>query len=488
MLKRAEREQEDLRASSEERVAGEPGGAAQVVAVQGLGFVGAATAVAVANALDENGRPYYHVTGVDLPTASGRDRVQKMNCGLFPFETVDQRMLTAIQMGVGRGNLTATIDGDVYGRADIIIVNVNLDLSVAGDTRTVSYDAFRNAICTLGERVKEGALIIVETTVPPGTCERVVQPIIRECAGKRAIDPDRIHIAHSYERVMPGANYLESITNFWRVYAGLTAEAADRCEAFFSKIINVEKYPLTRLGSTTASEIGKVLENSYRAVNIAFIEEWARFAEQVGVDLYEVIDAIRIRPTHSNIRQPGFGVGGYCLTKDPLFGEIGARELFSLTDLEFPFSSQAVETNRVMPLVTLEKVRTGLGGSLRGKRILLMGISYRQDVGDTRFSPAEVFYAAAEREGALVIPHDPLVTYWVERQLSIGGDLPKPDSFDAVVFAVPHREYTQIDVDKWLTKGGTVLLFDANNVLTEKQRAAVRQSGYKLLSIGRGES
>ena len=117
---------------------------------------------------------------------------------------------------------------------------------------------------------------------------------------------------------MPGKNYFDSIVNYWRVYAGIDDESAKKCEKFLKKIINTKDYPLTRLSDTTSSETAKVLENSYRAANIAFIEEWGRFAEDIGIDIFEIIESIRMRPTHSNIRQPGFGVGGYCLTKDPI--------------------------------------------------------------------------------------------------------------------------------------------------------------------------
>jgi UDP-N-acetyl-D-glucosamine dehydrogenase len=458
----------------------------QTVAIQGLGFVGAAMAIAVANAVDSNGNPYFNVIGVDLPTRAGRDRVARINSGLFPFRTVDEKIVAGIKQAVDRGNLRATTDNHVFGEADIILVSVNLDLSVIDGAPTVKLDAFRNAICTLGKTVKEGTLIIIETTVPPGTCEHVVKPIMVAQTRRRGLDIGSIHLAHSYERVMPGANYLDSITNFWRVYAGLTVIAADKCEAFLSKIIHVDKYPLTRLKSTIASEIGKVLENSYRAVNIAFIEEWARFAEETGVDLYEVIDAVRLRPTHSNMREPGFGVGGYCLTKDPLFAKIAAREIFGLSGHDFLFSSTAVEVNRIMPLVTLRKLKEHLHGSLRGKRILLMGISYRQDVGDTRFSPAEAFIKEAKKEGAQVIPHDPLVDYWEETRLHVHKELPDAETLDAVVFAVPHQSYRKIDIRGWLKGNGECLIVDANNVLTDGQRSVVRQMGNRLVQIGRG--
>jgi len=460
----------------------------QTVVVQGLGFVGAATAVAVANAVDANGKPFFNVIGVDLKTKTGKDRVNRINSGVLPFETVDKTITDGIRNAANRGNLTATTDDNVIRNADVVLVSVNMDLSfIEGTTATVDFDPFTGAVHTLGGKIKEGVLIIIETTVPPGTCEKVVKPIILDHMNERGIDPESVYIAHSYERVMPGANYLDSIVNFWRVYAGMTVQAADHCEAFLSKVINVKKYPLTRLKTTIASETSKVLENSYRAVNIAFIEEWGRFAEDVGFDLYEVIDAIRIRPTHSNIRQPGFGVGGYCLTKDPLFAKIAAREIFGLIGHDFPFSSQAIEVNRAMPLVTLEKLRDYFDGSVEGKKILLMGVSYREDIGDTRSSPAEEFFVRARQAGAQVHPHDPLVEYWEEMQLHVSRDLPNPESFDAIVFSVPHHDYRKIDFGRWLKRNNReCLVFDANNVLTSSQRSAIREMGNSLLSIGRG--
>jgi nucleotide sugar dehydrogenase len=333
--------------------------------------------------------------------------------------------------------------------------------------------------------MKPGSLIMVETTVPPGTCEKLVQPILAESLKERGLPENSILLSHSYERVMPGKDYFDSIVNFWRVYSGFTTEAADACEAFLSKVINVTEYPLKRLHSTTASEAAKVLENSYRAVNIAFMEEWGRFAEAVGIDMFEIVNAIRKRPTHSNIRQPGFGVGGYCLTKDPLFAEISAREFYGLNELKFPFCHNAVEVNRVMPLVSLDKIKVILGEDLSKTSILLLGISYRQDVGDTRYSPSEVFTRSAQDSGATVFCHDPLIDEWPEMGLKIPQKIPESDGIDVVVFAVPHKEYQELNISSWIN-GANPLVLDANNVLTKKQREEFHSAGCKVISIGRG--
>jgi len=243
---------------------------------------------------------------------------------------------------------------------------------------------------------------------------------------------------------------------------------------------------LSRLGSTTASEIGKLLENSYRATNIAFIEEWGRFAESVGVDIYEVIEAVRKRSTHSNIRQPGFGVGGYCLTKDPLFAKIAAKEIFGLGGHDFPFSSKAVEVNKKMPLITLEKIKTYYNGSITGKKILIMGVSYKQDIGDTRYSPSETFYHETIKAGAEITGYDPMVEYWEEIDTKVLNDLPPINEYDIVVFAVPHREFRDIDFRLWIPNSKECLIFDANNVLTKKQLLDIARTKCGYLSIGRG--
>lgn len=457
------------------------------VCVQGLGFVGAAMAVAVAAACDENGEPLFDVTGVDLPNDQGLERVDRLNGGDFPFSVSDERLMAEARSAVERGNLRGTTDPSVYADADVVLVDVNLDVDQSGDLAKVNLTPFRKAIRCLGARIKTGALVIVETTVPPGTCSRVVAPELEAAFAERGLPRDAFLLAHSYERVMPGEHYLDSITNFWRVYSGHSDAAADACEAFLCRVISTAEYPLTRLANTTASELAKVMENSFRATNIAFIEEWARFSEAMSVDLYSVIDAIRMRPTHSNMRQPGFGVGGYCLTKDPMLPGIAARQLFERPDLTFPFSEAAVRTNNLMPLVSVERLEALLGGVLEGKRILLMGVSYRQDVADTRYSPSETFARAASARGAEISAHDPYVRYWPELDMPVAADLPASDTLDGIVLAVPHKGYGSLDLKEWLGTSSARVL-DANNVLTSAQRAALDLGGITHASIGRGET
>jgi UDP-N-acetyl-D-glucosamine dehydrogenase len=456
-----------------------------VVCVQGLGFVGAPMAIAIATARDNDGLPCFSVIGVDLPSAAGLRKIDAINGGTLPLETSDRKLLTALKEAHAVGNLIATADPAAYALASVIVVDVHFDVMFANGKPALGIDNFCSAIRTVAEVMRPDCLMIVETTVPPGTCERVVARELKKAMSNRNLSEDSFLLAHSYERMMPGEQYLDSIINCWRVYSGYTPPAADACEAFLSKVVNVKEYPLTRLSSTTASETGKVLENTYRAATIAFMEEWGRFAESVGIDLFEVIEAIRRRPTHSNIRHPGFGVGGYCLTKDPFLASLAAHELFGLEGIEFPFSEMALATNRVMPLVSLDKIEQMLGGNLSGKSLLVLGVSYREGVGDTRYSPSQLFVESARARGAKVISHDPFVHYWSELKESLPFELPSPEGFDAVIFAVPHKQYTCMDVGVWLKKSAAAIL-DANNVLSQEQRSALVTEGRKVVSIGRG--
>ena len=465
--------------SSDEKVIDER----PVVCIQGLGFVGAAMCVAVSTATDADDQPVYNVIGVDLPNEKGLKAIDCINSGIFPAKTTDVQLQVAIKAANNNGNLVATTDEKAYSIADIIIVDIHLDLEHDEHNPSVSFRGLEKAVETIALNMRPDTLIIVELTLPPGTCKKVIAPIIEKTLQDRGLSKDAYLLAHSYERVMPSADYLDSIINYWRVFSGHTPAAADKCEKFLHKVVNTEEFPLTRLSNTTATETAKVLENSYRATNIAFIEEWGRFAEAAGIDIYEIIDAIRMRPTHSNIRSPGFGVGGYCLTKDPLFALVSSRLFWSDKDLDFPFCRAAVKVNADMPYITLNKIEGRLG-DLAGKKLAIMGVSYRSEVDDTRYSPSETFYRAAISKGANVTVHDPLVEYWQELDMKVSQELPKPDGFDAIIFAVAHEEYLTLDLETWLGDARP-LVFDSNNVLGENRLEKLQKRGCQVGSIGR---
>ena len=456
----------------------------KTVCIQGLGFVGSAMAIAIALATDKEGRVKYNVIGVDLANKYGQHRVDAIGRGEFPFDTSDQKLISSMQKVFKQGNLKATTDSSVYSDADIVVVDIQLDISYLDNQPKLEFDGFESAIRTLGQHIKSGVLILVETTVPPGTCEKIVVPTLYSELEKRGINPNSVHVAHSYERVMPGEDYLASIVDYWRVFSGYTQKAGDMCEDFLSNVINVNDFPLTRLSSTIASETAKVMENTYRAVNIAFIDEWTKYAESIGIDLFEVVNAIKTRPAHSNIRFPGLGVGGYCLTKDPTFAPAAAKQLFD-KELEFPFSQMAVRVNHDMPLHTVSRLKSLMDNTLNDKKLLICGVSYRQDVGDTRYSPSEILVNELVAQKANITCHDPYVTYWDELDITLPVKLPDSKFFDAVIFAVPHQQYCNLDLVSWCSKDTLVL--DANWVFNNKQRELARGNGIRVESVGRGD-
>jgi nucleotide sugar dehydrogenase len=236
--------------------------------------------------------------------------------------------------------------------------------------------------------------------------------------------------------------------------------------------------------NTNSSEIAKLMENSYRAVNIAFVDEWSRLVENIDANLFDVITAIKKRPTHNNLKDPGFGVGGYCLTKDPLMAMIGAEQIFSVKQ-DFKFSKLAVKTNKTMPLSTVNKIKKFYNNKLDKLKILLLGVSYKEDIDDTRNSPSEFFLKKMNSLGAKVEVHDPIVRYWKEKKINVSYDIPKIDKFDVIVFAVKHREYKKINFKKWKIKKNKFLIVDANGVLTEKQINTLKRRKLNLISIGR---
>jgi UDP-N-acetyl-D-glucosamine dehydrogenase len=453
------------------------------VCIQGLGFVGSAMAAAVASAKDQKDNFVYEVIGVELPSKAGQMRVDSINNGKFPFSTDDNNLKLSLKKAKDRGNLYATTESNCYAEAKVVVVDIHLDIPYLDEAPKLEFKGFISAIKTIGREIRPGTLVLIETTVPPGTCEKIVVPTLESELIKRRIDPKSIYVAHSYERVMPGKNYLKSITDYWRVFSGHTKEAGDVCEVFLSNIINIEDFPLTRLSSTNASETAKVMENTYRAMNIAFIDEWTKYSESIGIDLFEVIKAIGKRPSHSNIRFPGLGVGGYCLTKDPTFAPAAAKQLFD-KDLHFPFSQMAVKTNNEMPLHTVKRLKSLINNNFFEKKILICGVSYRQDIGDSRFSPSEILVNELVLQGAKVDCHDPYLSYWDELEFELLKDLPDPSNYDAAVFTVPHKQYKDLDLASWGNQ--SIVILDANGVFNNKKRALFRLAGINIESIGVG--
>ncbi len=460
----------------------------KVIVVQGLGFVGAVMSLVCANAITEE----YAVIGVDLANESTYWKIKSINDGIFPLVADDPKIAEFFENTRAKGNFLATFDPLAYQYADVIIVDINLDVQKQsyenGELKDfdVNLNGFKAAIQSIGRNCRDDVIVLVETTVPPGTCEQVVKPIIEEELIKRGLSLNNYRLGHSYERVMPGPDYIDSIREFPRVYAGITETSADAVGEFLKTIIDVSKCEITRLEHTNATEMAKVLENSYRAMNIAFAVEWSRFAEEASVDLYAIVNAIRARPTHANLMYPGIGVGGYCLTKDPLLASWSRKSHFgSMSDLEM--SINGVSVNDQMPKFAFDRLLQ-VFGDVSDKKITFLGVSYRGDVGDTRFTPVESLVEMVRATGAEIVLHDPFVSFWEEQQCSVEVDLEAVlnSTTDLIVISAGHSQYRlESTIDKLIALS-PVLIYDTIG-LFDKEQLLVLQRKHKVSVLGRGD-
>jgi UDP-N-acetyl-D-glucosamine dehydrogenase len=478
----------DDRARIDQFLAAHPG--KKVVVVQGLGFVGAVMSLVVANALTEE----YAVIGIDLAREHTYWKICSINEGIFPVIADDPKIELFYRQARAKNNLYATYDPYAYGKADVIVVDINLDVQKQSNFEKdlenygVDMTPFKKAMQAIGDYCKPDVLILVETTVPPGTCKKIVKPIVEDALTARGLPTDHLRIGHSYERVMPGPQYIDSIQNFYRVFSGVDDKSALATETFLRTIIRTDEYPLTRLGSTNATEMAKVLENSFRAMNIAFMVEWSRFAEEAGVNIYEVVQAIRMRPTHKNIMLPGLGVGGYCLTKDPLLASWAKQSLF---ESEEPLlqSEKGVRINDKMPLYAFEFLKKRFGRPLQGKKALLLGVSYLNDVGDTRYTPVEPFYDYLKTEGVEITLHDPFVAYWEERELSVSADWETllQDRYDIIAITTGHKIYRNNPaLIEYMLEQPNVMVLDTIGVFSEKELSLLNEKHLACV-VGRGD-
>ncbi|MCB0165113.1 MAG: nucleotide sugar dehydrogenase [Anaerolineae bacterium] len=465
----------------------------KIVVVQGLGFVGAAVAAVISDAKDASGQPLYFVIGVDLPSPAGYWKVGKINDGLTPIVSPDVELDRLIDTNVHHTkNLCATTTEQAYSLADFIVVDVPLDvhnrLAETAAEVDINLDAFKAAIRTVGRNMQPEALVLIETTVPAGATQLVAQPILQEERAKRGINAPLL-LAHAYERVMPGPRYVDSIRKFWRTFSGIDEASAAKAHQFLSSFIDTAAYPLWDLEDTNGSELAKLMENSYRAMNIAFIHEWTLLAEKAGINLFAVIDSIRVRKgTHDNIRLPGFGVGGYCLTKDSLLAQWSATHLFD-SDVVLQMTMDALKINYTMPLHSLDLLNELTDDGLAGKTIVVCGVSYLPEVADTRNSPTELLVDELTKVGATVIVHDPYAITWPERpDIEVEQDLEAClRQADGLVFAIPHLAYRELSTQTLLDHTPVPpIIVDAQNIISDEKASALHEAGCRILGVGKG--
>ncbi len=457
-----------------------------VIGVVGLGYVGLPVAC-------EFARAGFRVIGVDLKA----ERVAQINAGINPIEGNEPGLAELLAEVIGSGRLWATTDYADLHEAHIITVNVETPVD---DKHMPQYHALRAASHSLSQVIQPETLIIIESTVAPGTTLQVVKPIL-EASGKWQVASgkwqesdvqSKIYLGMCPERVMPGL-LLQNLRNLSRACGGCTPEVAQAMVALYRHII--PNADLDAIDILTA-ELVKTTENAYRDVQIAFANEVALICETVGGDVWKVRQLVNKSPGR-NMLLAGAGVGGHCIPKDPWLlaaglnlklkmenEKLGGEESnspFSILNSQFPMLIPAARAvNEFMPQHMFDMVAARL--TLRGKaiakaRVLVLGYSYLENSDDTRDTPSEKLVAHLQASGATVVIHDPFVAQY-------RGDVyAAATGCDAAVLMVKHTAYLSLDFHKLKTVMTSPLLIDGRKAY---DALALIAAGFDYSCVGVG--
>jgi len=391
------------------------------VAIVGAGYVG----VPLAQVFAEAGK---RVLLVDIDP----ERVAKLNRGESYIEDVPSAKLAPL---VADDSIAATADYDELRDADAIVVALPTPLS---RQREPDLRILSAASEEIGKRLRPGQLVVLESTTYPGTTREQVRPILERASGLTA--GTDFHLAFSPERVDPGREDWTT-KNVPKVVGGISEESTEAAAALYGSAVDV----VHRVSSPEAAELTKLLENIFRSVNIALVNELAQLCDRMGIDVWEVVEAAATKPFGFMSFQPGPGLGGHCIPIDPFYLTWKAREYGFYTE----FIELAGKVNESMPYycrsVVSQALNHSLQLSLKGSRILVVGVSYKPDISDTRESPAVKLIALLQNAGAEVAYHDPHVPTLSENGVSLASAPLEPGAYDCVVVVTNH---STIDYDR----------------------------------------
>ena len=373
------------------------------VVVVGLGYVGLPLAQEAVNG-------GWRVTGLDVR----QDIVRTLNEGRSHVDDLTDddicRMLDA--------GFSASADPGVLDEAAVVVICVPTPLGVSGEPDLAAVLA---ATGTIKEHLHPGMLVVLESTTYPGTTQDVIKPLLEDDDLKVGVD---IFLAFSPERIDPG-NDRFGMKNTPKVVGGCTSECADRATAFYGSFVD----QVVRAAGPGEAEMAKLLENTYRHINIALVNEMARFCHELGIDLWDVIRCASTKPFGFQAFYPGPGVGGHCIPIDPNYLSYRVR-----SELGYPFRfvELAEEINASMPGYVVDRARLMLEDDdvrLDGSTVLVLGVTYKPNIGDQRESPAIQVARELRAAGARVVYHDPFVDSWVVD----GAEVPAVDDLDTAL-------------------------------------------------------
>jgi nucleotide sugar dehydrogenase len=413
------------------------------VVVIGLGYVGLPLA-------QEAVRVGLAVTGFDVKQAT----VDGLNAGRSHIDDLSDADVAAMVAGGFR----ATADLASAGDADVVVICVPTPLSEADGPDLTAVKAATESAARL---LRTGTTVVLESTTYPGTTDEVVRPILEKVSGLSAgLD---FHLAFSPERIDPG-NERFGVRNTPKVVGGITPACTDAAAAFYGRVCDT----VVRAKSAREAEMAKLLENTYRHVNIALVNEMAVFCHELGVDLWDAIRCAATKPFGFQAFYPGPGVGGHCIPIDPNYLSYKVK-----AELSYPFRfvELAQEINSRMPVYVVDRAAEILNTdakAMKGARVLLLGVTYKKDIADQRESPARPIARKLLQRGAVLSFHDPFVDSWEVD----GRDIPRADGpvagADLTILLQAHSAYDLNDI-----AARSHLLFDTRGTLPDS--ASVRQ-------------
>jgi len=416
------------------------------ICVLGLGYIGLPTACLFATS-------GYQVIGVD----KDRARVEAIKQGVPPFEEKGLKKL--LQEAIKLDRLSVSMKPET---ADVFLIAVPTPLNKRDKKAELGY--VQEAAADVGRYLGKGNIVILESTVPMGTNEKLLLPMLEESGLKGGKD---FYLAYCPERALPGRTIHEMIHNA-RIIGGINQKSAQIVQELYSSFVKGDIY----LVDIRTAEMVKLMENTYRDINIALANEFAQIAENSGVNIWEAIELANKHPRVS-ILKPGPGVGGHCLPKDPWFlAESSAKSRVI---------SLARRINDSMPTHILHMIKSMLG-ERKQATVTVLGVAYKGDVDDTRESPALQLIKLIEREGCKVKIHDPIVKNF-EYEILDQTDAVK--GTDCIVLVTDHSSFKKIDPQQVSKLVRSKNLIDTRNILDHKKWES---AGFKVRILGNGVS